>query len=133
MFKRLNVLIIVLSLMFIGCAGLEFKDDVLTEYAIESAALLIGYELRDSFIWTDDAELYYGYIMSGMISLDGAKIAEEYLRTVTHPDIANLLVNLAAMAGFDLDATGNIIGIDNVNSRLLKAAAGGFRLGLTLE
>jgi hypothetical protein len=106
------------------------KDNA--EFAIETLSMTIGYELRDSFEWTPEVDAYYQAIQEGKLSIDAAKTAEDYLRTVTHPLIANRLVKLAAMAGFDFDAYGHLIGIDKVDMGLLKIAALGFRTGLTL-
>ena len=119
--------------MVAGCAGMTVEQQELTEFAIESAAMLIGYELRAAFEWSDDAEKYYQWIMAGHISLEGAKVAEKYLSGVTHPVIANRAVRLAAMVGFDLDAAGSIVGVGNVDVPMLQAAARGFRVGLDLD
>lgn len=118
--------------MLVGCAGLEEKPEV-TEFAIESIGMAIGYELQGDFEWTDDVQWYYDAIMDGKITVDGAKAAEDYLKTVTHPMIANRLVRLAGMVGFDLDAAGSVIGVENVDITYLKAAAVGFKMGLDLE
>lgn len=128
--KELAVLLLIMPL--IGCAG-QIPDDEMTTFAIESTAMILAYEIRDDFDWTDDTEQYYGYIMDGNLTLDGAKIAEEYLKTQTHPIIADRLVRLAVMAGFDLDQTGSIAGVENVDLGLLQAAARGFKSGLELE
>lgn len=104
-----------------------------TEYIIETTAMAIGYDLRNSFDWTPTTDRYYNNIMMGNISLDGAKAAEAYLRTVTHPLIANRFVALAGKVGFTLDPLGHIIGVDGVNIPYAQAAASGFRQGLLLR
>jgi hypothetical protein len=104
-----------------------------TSFAIETVGMTIGYELKDSFEWTPEVNRYYNAIMAGKLSIDSAKTAEAYLRTVTHPLIANRLVKLAGMAGFDFDGYGHVIGVDKVDMRLLKAAAQGFKSGFELK
>lgn len=109
------------------------KSDDMTQFAVETLAMSVGYELKNDFEWTPQADAYYQAIMDGNVSLDAAKAAETYLRTVTHPLIANRLVRLAGMVGFQLDDLGSVVNVDNVDIGLLKAAAQGFRLGMMLE
>jgi len=130
MIKISTVMIMCMALV-VGCAGMESNPE-LTEFTIESTGMVIGYELQGDFEWTDSVQVYYDAIMAGQISLDGAKAAEAYLSKVTHPMIANRLVRLAGMVGFDLDAAGSIIGVGNVDTTYLKAAARGFKVGLDL-
>jgi len=120
-----------MALTFI-VAGCKDKERQVAELAIETIAMAVGYELRDSFVWTPEADSYYQAIMEGKMSLDGAQAAEGYLRTQTHPLIANRLVRLAEMVGFNLDA-GSIVGVDKVDMGLLKVAAQGFRMGMLLD
>ena len=128
--KKLIILLVALSMF--GCAGMQTNDEV-TEFAVESLAMAIGYEMRGDFKWSSTTDAYYAWIMDGKVNLEGAKIAEGYLREVTHPVIANRMVRLAAMAGFDLDDMGGIVGVGNVDTQLLQAAATGFKVGLLLE
>ena len=51
---------------------------------------------------------------------------------VTHPLIANRLIRLAGMVGFDLNDAGNVINVDKVDIKLLQTAALGFKTGLSL-
>ena len=130
--KLKKLLSVVLLIVFVGCAG-QIANDQMTEFAIETAAILVGQEVQGSFDWTDDTEQYYQYILAGKLTLEGAKIAEAYLARQMNPLVANRLIRLAAMAGFDLDAAGSIAGVANVDMTLLQAAARGFKLGLELE
>lgn len=124
------VAILAIGFMFftVGC-----KQDQTTDFAVETLALAIGYELSSGFEWNEDVDRYYTAIMEGKLSLDAAQAAEGYLRTVTHPLIANRLVRLAGMIGFDMDDLGGIAGVDSVDIHLLQIAAQGFKLGLTLN
>ena len=135
--KRINtmkwfVAIGLVTGMLMGAGAYGCKQDQTAEFAVESLAMAIGYELRSSFEWTPQADSYYNAIMSGDISLNGAQAAESYLRTVTHPLIANRLIRLAGMVGFNLDTAGSVVGIGSVDLGLLKAAAMGFRQGTLL-
>ena len=94
----------------ISCSRIANNEETIA-FSIESTALLIGHELKDKFEWSDTAELFYLYIMDGKVTLESAKIAESYLREVTHPVIANRLVRLAGMVGFDLNDAGELIGV----------------------
>jgi hypothetical protein len=125
----LSVLAALLCAIIIN--GCDQQDH--TEYAIETLSMGIGWQLHDSFEWTPEVDRYYNAILEGKLSLDAAQTAEDYLRTVTHPLIANRLVKLAGMAGFDFDDYGHVIGVDKVDMGLLKVAAIGFRTGLTLK
>jgi len=122
---------ICVALLFAGCAGMENQNE-LTEFTIESTAMVIGYELQESFEWSNSVQTYYDAIMADNITLDGAKAAEAYLSKVTHPMIANRLIRLAGMVGFELNVDGSIIGVDKVDKTYLKAAARGFKMGLDL-
>jgi len=122
---------ICVALLFAGCAGMENQNE-LTEFTIESTAMVIGYELQESFEWSNSVQIYYDAIMADNITLDGAKAAEAYLSKVTHPMIANRLIRLAGMVGFELNVDGSIIGVDKVDKTYLKAAARGFKMGLDL-
>jgi len=119
--------------MLNGCATTGKTDPQVQAYAIESAALMAGYEAQDSLQWTDEMEAYYQAIQSGTVTLDGAQAAEAYLRTMTHPVIANRLVELARIMGFGLDASGVIESVEMVNIPMLQAAARGFKQGLMLK
>ena len=125
-----TIIAILSALFFIGCAGMQSQP--MTEFAIETMAMGIGYELQEDFEWTESVDQYYAYIMEGTITLDGAKAAEAYLASVTHPLIADRMITLAGMAGFTLDA-GQIVGVERVNIRYLQVAASGFRSGLNLK
>jgi hypothetical protein len=70
--------------------------------------------------------------MEGKVTLSAAKEAENYLKKSTHPVIANRMLRLAELSGFDL-ADDVIIGIDNVKIEHLQAALIGFKLGLELQ
>ena len=120
------------ALTLCSCAGMTRQGDT-AAFAVETLAMTVGYEMRNTFTWTPAADAYYTMIMSGVVSLDGAKAAEEYLRTVTHPLVANRMVRLAGMVGFDMSAASNIVGVGNVNIALLQTAATGFRSGLLLK
>lgn len=115
-------------IQIIGCGNQQT-----TEFAVETLAMTVGYELRNDFEWTQSADSYFNAIMQGKVSLDAAQAAESYLRTITHPLIANRLVGLAGMVGFNLDEYGQVISVDKVNIRLLQTAAQGFRMGLLLD
>ena len=52
---------------------------------------------------------------------------------MTHPVIANRLVELARIMGFGLDDAGVIGSVDMVNIPMLQAAARGFKQGLMLD
>jgi len=128
--KKVFVAICV-ALLFMGCAGMESNSE-LTEFTIESTAMVIGYELQGDFEWTSSVQAYYDAIMADNITIAGAQAAEAYLGSVIHPMIANRLVRLAGMVGFDLNDAGSIIGVGNVDKTYLKAAARGFKMGLEL-
>lgn len=126
-------LILILSIALLtGCAGMTVEQEDLAEFAIETMAMGIAYELRGSFEMTPDVEWYFSAIEAGKLDLEGAQVAEQYLATVTHPLIANRMVRLAGMVGFDLDA-GSIVGVDRVDMRYLQTAAKGFKMGLALD
>lgn len=118
----------VMLAVFTGC-----KQDDVTEFAVETLAMGIGYEVKGNFVWSEAADGYYQAIMEGKMSLDAAKVAEGYLREITHPLIANRFVRLAGMVGFDLSSAGEVIGVENVDMGLLKVAAQGFKMGLLLD
>jgi hypothetical protein len=128
-----KLLLIVLALALVGCAGWTVDHEDLADFTVETLAIAIGYELRGSFEMTPEVERYFAAIEAGRIDLQGAQVAEAYLGTVTHPLIANRMVRLAGMVGFDLDQAGSVVGVNRVDMRYLQAAANGFRLGLTLE
>ena len=125
-------LIILFSILLIGCAGLQIQDNQTAEYAIETMAILAGYDIASRFEWTSDTQKYYSAIMEGNVSLDGAQAAEAYLRTVTHPVLANRIIRLAEMCGFTLGLNSQVIGIENVNIPLLQTVAVGFKQGLEM-
>ena len=127
-----TVIYALMILPFFGCAAMQTQDEM-TDFMVETLAMTIGYEMRKSFEWTPTADQYFNWIMEGKINLDGAKIAEEYLRTVTHVLIANRLVRLASMVGFSLDDLGQVVGVDKVNIKYLQIAAQGFKMGLLLD
>lgn len=131
--KNLCILMALLPFVTIGCAGIQVNDDAITEFAIESLAMGIGYEMKGAFEWSDGAEDYYLAIMDGEYSLEAAQLAEAYLRQYTHPLIANRMVRLAGMIGFGLNDMDEIVNIDAVDLRLLQAAARGFKSGLELS
>ena len=119
--------------MINGCATTGKTDPQVQTFAIESAAMVVGYEAQDQLQWTDEMEAYYQAIQSGIVTLDGAQAAEAYLRTMTHPVIANRLVELARIMGFGLDDAGTIESVAHVNIPMLQAAARGFKQGLMLD
>jgi len=116
-----------------GCATTGKTDPQVQSFTIESAAMVVGYEAQDQLQWTDEIEAYYQAIQSGTVTLDGAQAAESYLRTMTHPVIANRLVELARIMGFGLDASGMIESVATVNIPMLQAAARGFKQGVMLR
>ena len=127
-------LAIALQACTVGCtANIHTKSEV-TDFAVESLAMAVGYEVAQTkqFIWDETVQAYYDAIIEGEISLNGARRAEDYLRSVTHPLIANRLIKLAGMCGFDLDDYG-VIGVESVDMDLLRVAAVGFKQGLELE
>lgn len=123
------ILFLCVAVTLCGCSRM-LNDQQSAEFTVETAAMALGYELAGDFVWTELADEYYMAIMLGQYTIDGARIAEEYLRTVTHPIIANRLVKIASMIGFGLDENGNIIDISDVDIKLLQAAAYGFKTGL---
>ena len=129
--KNMGLIIFVLFLLT-SCASSQSQEEV-TNFTVESMALLIGYEMRDSFEWTEQTEQYYQAILAGNLSLDGAQVAAKYLRETIHPVLADRMIRLAIMSGFDIDSLGNVIGISNVKLPLLQSAAQGFKMGLHLE
>ena len=124
------ILILICAVLLGGAVGCKQNDTA--EFLVETMAMGIGYELRDSFEWTSDVDRYYVAIMDGKLTIDAAQAAESYLRTVTHPLIANRMTRLAGMLGFNLDDLGHIVGIGNVDIKMLQAAAFGFKMGLNL-
>jgi hypothetical protein len=126
--KKLTLVLVAVCVLAVGC-----KQDATVEFTIETMALTAGYDLRNDFAWTETADQYFTAIMQGKVSLDAAKAAEGYLRTITHPLIANRLVSLAGMVGFDLNEYNQVIGVEHVNIKLLQVAAQGFRMGLLLD
>ena len=80
-------------------------------------------------MWTEDADAYYQGIMEGNVSVAGAQAAEAYLRTQTHPIIANRMVAIAKKVGFDLNDMGNVVGVEGVDIGLLKAGSPGLQDG----
>lgn len=130
-----NITIVLAILLFAGmagCSGVLNSDDATTQFMIETIAIEIGYEMRNDFTWTETVDNYYTAIMEGKVTIDGAQAAEAYLKTVFHPVVANRLVKLAKLVGFDLSDVGSIAGIDNVDIALLQCAASGFKIGLNL-
>lgn len=129
----LIVLIFLVMAMTIlsGCAGMDTKDEM-TQFAIETLGMRIGYDMRNSFEWTEDVQAYYDAVMVGQIDLFAAQAAQEYLKGRTHPLIADRMLRLAELTGFQTGMAG-IIGIGTVDIELLKAAVNGFRMGLFLE
>lgn len=116
-----------MALMISGC---EQNDK---DFMVETLAMAIGYEMRNDFDWNKDVDAYYNAIMAGKLSLDAAQLAEGYLRGVTHPLLANRFVALAGRVGFDLNELGSVVGVGNVDIKLLQTAATGFRMGLLLK
>jgi hypothetical protein len=125
--------IIIIGILLTGCATMTVDEQEVTEFGIESMAMLIGYEMRESFEMTPDIEFYFDAIEKGQINLQGAQMAEQYLSTITHPVLANRFLKMASMVGFDLNEAGNVVGVEKVDIRYLQAAARGFRMGLTLQ
>lgn len=119
--------------MLAGCAGMTAEQNEFAELTLETMAMGIGYDMRKSFKMTPEVQLYFDYIEAGKIGIDGARMAEGYLRKITHPLIANRIVRLSEMVGFDLDAAGNLVGVDRVDMRYLQLAAAGFKMGLSLD
>ena len=117
----------------IGLSSCKVQDEELATFAVETAAMGIGYELKGDFEWNADVQRYYSAIMEGKIDLDAAQVAEGYLREKTHPLIANRMVTLAGMMGFGLNGLGQIVDVSAVKIPYLQAAAEGFRTGLTLK
>ena len=127
--KKLLILLVCMS--FIGCAGVQ-QNEELTEFAIQTMAMTIGFEMQDSFNWTPEVQVYYDQVMAGNLTLSAASTAEAYLKKTTHPLIANRMVRLAEMTGFDVVGD-SVIGIENVDIKLLQTAFTGFRTGLELK
>jgi hypothetical protein len=132
MIKR-AFLILLVAVLGTGCASMSVEQEDLAEFTVESLAIMVGYELRGSFEMTREVQWYFSAIDAGRLDLQGAQEAEAYLSTVTHPLIANRMLRLAAMVGFDLDQAGSVIGVDQVDMRYLQVAARGLRLGLDLD
>ncbi len=130
--KTIIILIALTGFLFAGCAGMQQKKEV-SEFVIETMAMTLGYEMQDSFVWTDDVQQYYDAVMDGEINLLAVQTAESYLKESTHPIIANRMIRLSEMIGFDLAGNDSITGIDNVEIKYLQAALAGFRLGLELQ
>jgi hypothetical protein len=129
-FAILLVVVVLAGVSFtVSC---DLGQSATQDFAVETLAMAIGYELRTGFEWTSSVDSYYNAIMEGKMSLDAAQAAEGYLKKKTHPLIANRLVKLAGMVGFDFDA-GKIIGVEKVNIHLLQVAAQGFRTGILLS
>ena len=131
--KKRNTIFVIGAILVAMVAMTGCKQDQIATDAIETVAMFVGYEIRNDFVWSQNADGYYQAIMEGQVSLDGAQAAEAYLRSKTHPVIANRMVKIAQRVGFDLDAANNIVGVDKVDIPLLKAAAQGFKMGLLLE
>lgn len=133
--KKLYYLLMVALVLplCIGCSGVLNSGSPTTQFVVESIAIEIGYEMRNDFTWTEMVDKYYTAIMEGKVTINGAQAAEAYLKTVFHPVVANRLVKLAKLVGFDLSDIGSIAGIDNVDITLLQCAASGFKIGLNLE
>lgn len=126
-------LILLALVLLTGCATMTVDRQEFTIFTVETIAIGIGYDMRDSFEMTPEIETYFTAIEQGKINLQGAQMAEQYLSSVTHPILANRLVRMAAMVGFDLNEAGNVVGVDRVDMRYLQAAARGFKMGLTLQ
>ena len=126
-----NLIIILICAVFLGGA-IGCKENDTAEFIVETIAMGVGYDLRNSFEWTPGVDKYYVAIMDGKITLDAAQAAESYLMTVTHPLIANRMVAIAGRVGFELDDLGQIVSVDKVNIAMLQAAAFGFKMGLNL-
>lgn len=132
--KRVAILLCIL--MFAGCGKIDFfKSDIEKNdgFMTETLGMALGAEMKDSFEWTPEVEKRYQDIMDEKLSLGVAQAVEAYLSEHTHPLIANRVIRLAGIIGFDLDDAGSIIGIGDVDMRLLQAAASGFKQGLLLE
>ena len=125
--KYLSVALLIFMVALTGC-----QQDDATELFIETLAMTAGYEMRNHFDWNEGVDNYYLGIMDGKITLDAAKAAEAYLKTRTHPLIANRIVRIAGMVGFTLNDVGEIIGVDKVDIGFLQTAARGFKDGLSL-
>jgi hypothetical protein len=123
--------VFVMATAFTGCATIGQSEQM--EFTAGTVAMYAGYELRDQFEWTDEVECYYRAIMDGELTLDAAKLVEAYLYE-RYPDIvANRLIKLASMVGFDLNELNQITSIENVDMGLLKVAASEFRAGLNMD
>ena len=129
--RKMIVLIALFVFLLAGCAGLQQNKEV-SEFAIETMAMTLGYELRDSFVWSDEVQEYYDAVMAGNITLSAVNTAEVYLKENTHPIIVNRMIRLGEMSGFDF-VDGSIIGIENVNIEYLQTALTGFRIGIELQ
>ena len=133
-----NVLVLLMCLcmavaviFFSGCAGTQ-KNQEIAVFAVETIGMSIGYEMRDTFVWSDEVQKYYDAIMNGELNLLAAQAAEAYLKKRTNPILANRIIRLAEMSGFDLE-NGQIVGVGTVDIAQLQAAFTGFKLGLELQ
>jgi hypothetical protein len=129
--RKMIFLITLFGFLFLGCAGLRQNKEV-AEFSIETLAMTLGYEVRDSFVWSDEVQKYYDAVMVGNITLSAVTTAEVYLKENTHPIIVNRMIRLGEMSGFD-SVDGSIIGIDNVNIEYLQTAFTGFKIGIELQ
>lgn len=125
--------VIAFLFVLISCAGMQVNQNETNEFIIESLAMVVGNELKNDFEWDAKVDKYYTAIMNGEMSIDGAKAVEVYFSKKYPPILVNRFIKIASLAGFDLNAAGSIIGVENVDIGLLQAAASGFKMGLELK
>ena len=119
--------------MLMGAGAYGCKQDQVTSLIIETAAMQLGYEVRNSFAWDENTMRYYDDFIEGRITVEAAQLAEGYLRSMRHPVIARQFTKIAGLVGCTIDPVGNIIGVSGIDPSLLKVAAQGFRQGTLLQ
>lgn len=128
---KLGILVMLLCGL-IGCSK-NVKNGDLVLYTIETVGVEVGYELRDSFVWTDQVQIYYDAVMAGNLTPDMVQLAEAFLKEQTHPVIANRIIRLAILCGFTVEPDGVLTGVENVDLQHLQAAIRGFKQGLEIQ
>jgi hypothetical protein len=123
-----------MAMMAVGVIGCD--DDVKERLSLrvaKLAAMEYGTRAQSWFKWGKQHETTYERIMTGDIDnalIEGVK--EDIREYFENPVAAQGAVELIDEAGLQFDADGKLIDLGNSYSvRFLKAAAEGFRLGVT--
>ena len=128
--RKIAISIIILMCL-VACAGTSKQDDQVN-FAVETMAMAIGYELTD-FQWSDDAQKTYDIVMAGQVTVDVAQVVQKHFADNFHPVILNRMFVLAEMIGGFEFKDGVVIGIDSVDMELLKVAVNGLKTGVMLR